>query len=101
MNAAGLLLGGGVTGLLGQIASRVPEVSEQLGLPVSEGIGAGSIVLLLWGVRMLKQERDELMAQGRQLQEKLREAEMKCLDCVYLHSSRHLAVLLGAEGEGK
>lgn len=72
-------------------------------LPVAGGTGISSILLLLWAVKILRQERDAI--QKKLEQERLRaqsaelNAELKCLDCNYFRYGRLLSLVLQPELE--
>lgn len=63
-------------------------------LPLIEGTGIGSIALLLWAVRMLKQERDTAIKNLEIARERIHSSEMKCLGCDYFRYNKLLSLVL-------
>lgn len=63
-------------------------------MPLIEGTGIGSIALLLWAVRMLKQERDKALSNLELARERIHSSEMKCLGCDYFRYNKLLSLVL-------
>lgn len=89
-------------GGLGSVSTLfLAKTDMEHALPVAGGTGISSILLLLWAVKILREERDT--AQKKLEQERLRSqsaelnAELKCLDCDYLRYGRLLALVLQPE----
>lgn len=87
----GLYLGGFCS-----IASLFLAASLEGGerLPIAEGAGMGSVALLLWAVRILKQERDTALCNLEIARDRIHSSEMKCLGCDYFRYHRLLSLVL-------
>lgn len=64
------------------------------GLPIAEGTGIGSVALLLWAIRILKQERDAAMRNLEIARDRFHSSEMKCLGCDYFRYHKLLSLVL-------
>lgn len=63
-------------------------------LPLAEGVGASSLIILLWAVKILKNERDMALKKLANEQVRLISAELKCLNCEYFRYNRLMHSIL-------
>ena len=83
---------GGLFSIASILMSSLSGVEDRF--PLIEGTGIGSIALLLWAVRMLKQERDTALKNLEVARERIHSTEMKCLGCDYFRYNKLLTLVL-------
>ena len=91
-----LLYVGGVGAVSTLCLASAGEVASSV-FPLTEGVGASAIILLLWAVKILKEERDVAVKNLALEQKKTLRAELKCLNCDYLGSHKLLLSVLSPE----
>lgn len=82
-------------GGLGSIGTLFLAKSDmENALPLAGGTGISSILLLLWAVKILRDERDATAKKLEAERSRAHSAEMKCLDCDYYRYGKLLSLVI-------